>query len=94
MSVQSVQNVQQLPPHPSHAWMADWCPKCNPDGMYADRPVRLASLTAPTSVYYNGGKYLTCHYRCPRPRCGHRWSSDDWPATCVGIDPKQRKKAA
>jgi hypothetical protein len=81
-----------LPPHPSHAWMPDWCPECNPDGMYADWPVRLASSTAPHTVTWDGGKYLTCEYCCAG--YGHRWTSSDWPASCVGLDPKQRSRAA
>jgi hypothetical protein len=82
-----------LPPAASDVWMSDWCLQCNPDGFCADWPVRRASFTAPSPVTWDGGKRVTCHYECPRPRCGHKWTSD-WPASCVGLDPKQRSRAA
>lgn len=82
----------QLEPAASDIWIGDWCPQCNPDGCYADSPVRMATYTAPVRIAWDGGKFLTCHYQCSRPRCGHRWMNDLWPASCKGLDP--RKKAA
>lgn len=74
-------------------FLDDYCPRCNPAGHYADRRVRLATLTEPTSVRWPGGKYVTCRYECNG--CGHRWRRADlWTARSAGFDPKQRRRAA
>lgn len=68
-------------------YLPDYCPRCNPAGDQADRPVRLASLSEPTSVTWNGGRRLLCRYRCG---CGHGWTRTDlWTAEQAGFDPQR-----
>lgn len=74
-------------------FLDDYCPRCNPAGHYADRRVRLATLTEPTSVTWPGGRFAICKYRCTR--CGHRWQRNDlWTAREAGFTPKRGKMAA
>lgn len=73
-------------------YLPDYCPQCNPLGDQADRPVRLAALTEPTSVTWPGGSRVTCTYACGR--CGHQWARTDlWDAASAGFDRKQRTAA-
>lgn len=68
-------------------YLPDYCPRCNPAGECADRPVRLASLTEPTLITWNGGRRLLCRYRCG---CGHEWTRTDlWTAEQAGFDPQR-----
>lgn len=65
-------------------FLEDYCPRCNPAGHHADRPVRLATLTEPTSLTWRGGKRVVCRYHCAR--CGHRWRRADlWDAQSAGL---------
>ncbi|MGV0648763.1 hypothetical protein ABVK35_10265 [Mycobacterium kansasii] len=73
-------------------WLPDYCPRCNPAGLYADRRVRLATLTEPEAITWHGGKRLVCEYRCAC--CCHEWRRTDlWTAEEAGFHPKQRKAA-
>lgn len=76
----------------STEFLPDYCPRCNPAGARADRPVRLAALTEPTSVTWPGGRRLICRYRCGS--CGHQWTRTDlWSPEQAGFNPKRRKAA-
>lgn len=71
-------------------FLDDYCPRCNPAGHYADRRVRLATLTEPTSLIWHGGKRVICRYECHR--CGHQWRRADlWTAKEAGFDTKHQK---
>lgn len=73
-------------------WLPDYCPKCNPAGVYADSRLRAASMTEPDAVTWRGGRQLLCEYVCDC--CGHTWTRGDlWTAAEAGYDPKQRKAA-
>ncbi|MCV7223641.1 hypothetical protein [Mycolicibacterium elephantis] len=74
-------------------FLPDYCPRCNPLGLWADSRVRLASLTEPTSVTWRGGKYVICRYQCDG--CGHQWRRADlWTAAEAGFNPKQHRQRA
>lgn len=65
-------------------FLPDYCGQCNPLGDQGDRPVRLASLTEPTSITWPGGRRLICAYRCDG--CGHQWVRTDlWTAEHAGF---------
>ncbi|MFT9527254.1 hypothetical protein ACM0AU_22400 [Mycobacteroides abscessus subsp. abscessus] len=73
-------------------YLPDYCPQCNPLGDQADRPVRLAALTEPTSITWPGGRRLLCEYRCGT--CRHPWVRTDlWTAEQAGLNPNDRSAA-
>lgn len=44
----------------SDGWAVDYCPQCCPAGGQADRPVRLAAMTAPYAVTAGRGRRALC----------------------------------
>ncbi|BBZ64516.1 hypothetical protein MMON_58170 [Mycolicibacterium monacense] len=89
----SVITIDRRPGSRRLDYLPDYCPRCNPAGDRADRPVRLASLTEPTSITWPGGRRLICEYQCNA--CSHQWVRTDlWSAEQAGFDPKQRRTAA
>ncbi|KZS74743.1 hypothetical protein A4G26_22940 [Mycobacterium kansasii] len=79
--------MERRPGSRSIDYLPDYCPRCNPLGDQADRRVRLASLTEPTSITWPGGRRLICAYRCVG--CGHQWVRRDlWDAASAGFDQK------
>ncbi len=74
-----------LPPRPTDRFMATWCPECCPLGMYEDGRVRLAALTQPTAVRWNGtSRFVSVAYDCTT--CGHHWSQRRrWTAEHLGL---------
>jgi len=87
-----VTTIERRPGSRRLEYLPDYCPRCNPAGERADRLARLASLTEPTSITWDGGRRLLCRYHCG---CGYEWTRTDlWSAEQAGFDPKQRRTAA
>ncbi len=83
----SVITIERRPGSRRLDYLGDYCPRCNPVGDQADRPVRLASLNEPTSITWPGGRRLICEYQCKA--CGHQWTRTDlWTAASAGFDQK------
>lgn len=65
-------------------WAVDYCPRCCPAAEAADRPVRLAAMTAPYAVTAGRGRWALCKYRCAT--CGYTWQRADlWTVKSAGL---------